>query len=110
MKCLLCCKKSDIHLKSTEQKDKKNAEEAGETYHRKVILSTPQNSPIVSSLNKASVKEKDSLHKLFEVAYLVQKIGRPFVDYHDLIELEKLHGVKFDVTYDNKNACADLIY
>ena len=26
-----------------------------------------------------------------------------------LIELEKLHGVKFDITYDNKNACADFI-
>ena len=64
----------------------------------------------MNSLNKASVKEKESLHKLFEVAYLTAKKGRPFTDYHDLIELEKLHGVKFDVTYDNKNACADLIY
>ena len=59
--------KSDMHLKSTEQKDKKNEEEAGETYRRKVTLSTLQNSPIVNSLNRASVKEKESLHKLFEV-------------------------------------------
>ena len=89
---------------------KKNAEEAGETYCRKVIFSTPQNSPIVNSSNKASVKEKESLHKLFEVAYLIPKKGRPFTDYHDLIQLEKLCGVKFDVTYDDKNACGDLIY
>ena len=59
--------KSDMHLKSTEQKDKKNAEEAGENYHRKVTLSTPQNSPIVNSLNRASDREKESLHKLFQV-------------------------------------------
>ena len=65
--------KSDIHLKSYEQKEKKNAEEAGKTYHRKVTLSTPQNSPIVNSLNRASVTEKESLHKLFEVAYLIAK-------------------------------------
>ena len=76
--------KSDIHLKSTEQKDKKNAEKAGETYRRKVILSTPKNSPIVNSLNGASVKEKESFHKLFEVAYLIVKKERPFTDYHDL--------------------------
>ena len=56
-----------------QPKNKKNAEEAGKTYHRKVILSTPQNSPIVNSLNRASVKENESLHKLFEVAYLIAK-------------------------------------
>ena len=64
------CVKSDILLKSTKRKDKKNAEEAGETYCGKVILATPQNSAIVNSLNRASVKEKESLHKLFEIAYL----------------------------------------
>ena len=71
MKCLLCCEKSDTHLKSTEQKDKKNAEEAGETYRRKVIFSTTQNSPMMISLNKALVKEKESSHKLFKVPYLI---------------------------------------
>ena len=109
MKCFPCCEISNIHLKSTKQKDKKNADEAGATYRRKVILSTPQNSPIVNSLNKASVKEKESLHKFFKVAYLIVKKWRPFTDYHDLIKLEKLNDVKFDVTYDNKNACADFI-
>ena len=54
-------------------------------------------------------KEKESLHKLFKVTYLIAKKGTPFTDYHDLIELEKLHSVKFDFTYDNRNACADFI-
>ena len=49
------------------------------------------------------------MHQLFEVAYLIAKKGKSFTDCHDLIELEKPHGVKFDVTYDNKNACADFI-
>ena len=73
MKCLLCCEKSDILLTNTEQKDKKNAEDAGETYRRKVIFSAPQNSPILNSSNKALVKEKESLHKLIEVPYLIPK-------------------------------------
>ena len=65
--------KYDTHLKYTKQKEKKNADEAGETYRRKVTLSTRQNSPIMNSLNRASVKEKESLHKLFEVVYLIAK-------------------------------------
>ena len=85
MKCFPCCEISNIHLKSTKQKDKKNADEAGATYCRKVILSTPQNSPILNSLNKASVKEKESLHKLFKVAYLIVKKGRPFNTIYDEI-------------------------
>ena len=79
--------KSDILLKSTKRKDKKNAEEVGEMYCRKVILATPQNSAIVNSLNRASVKEKESLRKFLEVAYLIAKKGRPFTDYHGLIKL-----------------------
>ena len=73
MKCLLCCewerKLSNLRLSMI-------------------------NSPVVNSLNRASVKEKESLHKLFEVAYLIAKKGRLFIDYRDLIELEKLYGVK----------------
>ena len=41
-----------------EQKDKKNPEEAGETYRRKVTLPTSKNSPILNNLNKASAKRR----------------------------------------------------
>ena len=63
----------------------------------------------MNRLNRALVKEKESLHKLFEVAYLIAKKGRPFTDFHNIIKLEKLHSVKFDITYNNRNACADFI-
>ena len=113
---IICCisgvkdhAKFDIHFKRIKQKDKKYAEEANKIYCRKVTLSTPQNSANVNSLNGGSVKEKESLHKLSEVAYLITKRRRPITEYHNLIKLEKLHGVKFDITYDNKSASADFI-
>ena len=62
-----------------EQKDKKYAEEAGETYRRKVTLPTPKNSPILNNLNNASAKRRKACAS----------------------------GVKFDVTYDNRNASPD---
>ena len=101
--------KSDIHLTSTKKKDKENAEKAGEKYREKVTVKIPDNCPIVKGLNKASVKERESLYKLFEVAYFIAKKGRPFSDYHDFLELEKLHGVKYDLLYNNRNACVDFI-
>ena len=53
--------------------------------------------------------ERDSLQKLFDLAYLIAKKGRPYSDFSDFVELEKMHGVKYSVRYDNKNACADFI-
>ena len=36
--------------------------------------------------------------------------GRAFTDFEDLIELEKLHGVKFQSgSYENKSWCKDFI-
>ena len=49
------------------------------------------------------------MHKLSEVVYLIAKRRRPITKYHNFIKLEKLRGVKFDITYDNKSACADFI-
>ena len=60
-------------------------------------------------LNRTSGKEKESLHKFFKVDYLIAKKGILFTDYHDIIELEKLHGIKFGGTHDNRDACANFI-
>lgn len=101
--------KSEMHLKSIEENDKKNAEDAGETFRKRVVTSIPENSPLLNSLKKASAKERESLIKLFDVAYLIAMKGRPYTDYPDYIELEKIHGVKFDVNYNHRNACAEFI-
>ena len=93
-----------MHLKSIEQKDKKNAEDANETYGKRVVNNIPQDLPLLKSMKKAIAKENESLQKLFEVAYLIAMKGRPFTDFPDYIRLEKLHGVK--VLYNHRNACA----
>ena len=58
-------------------------------------------------MKKSASKERESLLKLFENASLIAKKGRPYTDFHDFLELEKLHGVKFDVLYDKKTECAE---
>ena len=45
----------------------------------------------------------------FEAAHLIAVKGRPFTNFPDYIELEKLHGVKYDVLYNHRNACAEFI-
>ena len=55
-------------------------------------------------------KERSGLKKLMDVAYFIALKGRPFTDFKDLIELEKLHDVKFDTSaYENESACRDFI-
>ena len=44
--------KSEMHLKSIEQKDKKNAEDA-ETYRKRVVNNIPQDLPLLKSMKKA---------------------------------------------------------
>ena len=39
--------------------------------------------------------EKDTLKRLIEVSYYLAVNGRPYTDFHGLVELEKMHSVKF---------------
>ena len=61
----------------------------------KITLEVPVDSAISSGLKKMRVKEKQALIKLHDFAYYIALKGRPFTDFKDLIDLEKLHGVKF---------------
>ena len=55
--------------------------------------------------------EKDTLKRLIEVLYYLAVNGRPYPDFHGLVELEKMHGVKFlkGKSYENQTACRDFI-
>ena len=76
----------------------------------KITLEVPADSPIRSGLKKMGVKEKQALTKLHDVAYYIALKGRPFTDFKDLIDLEKLHGVKFQSgAYENETSCRDFI-
>ena len=43
-------------------------------------------------------------------AYYTALKGRPFTNFKDLIDLEKLHGMKFQRgAYENETSCIDFI-
>ena len=71
--------------------------------------SVPKTSSILKGFNRMQTTEKAGLMKLFEVAYLIALKGRPFSDYSYLLELEKIHGVKFLEMYEHRNSCREFI-
>ena len=70
----------------------------------------PVGSSISSGLKKMGLKEKQALTKLHAVAYYIALKGRPFTNFKDLIDVEKLHGMKFQSGgYENETSCRDFI-
>ena len=70
----------------------------------------PSDSGILQEINnmgRLSDKENKGLKKLFDIAYLVAFKARPYSDFSDLVEVEKLHGIRFlqSCTYENDMAC-----
>ena len=77
---------------------------------RKVTLEVPADSSISSGLKKMGVKVKQALTKLHDAAYYIALKRTPFTDFKDLLDLEKLHGVKFQSgAYENETSCRDFI-
>ena len=101
--------KTDQHKKSVLLTEQQVAANAGEHYRQKITQNIPINSPIAQGFKKMAEGEKDSLKKLFDLAYLIAKKGRPYSDFSDFVALEKLHGVKYCVRYDHRNACSEFI-
>ena len=102
---------SECHRTGVGESKHQNAIEAGLSLPKKRVVQTaPNDSHIASGLQKMGEKERSGLKKLMEVAYFIALKGRPFTDFKDMIELEKLHGVKFDTSaYENESACRDFI-
>ena len=102
---------SECHRTGVEEAKHQEAIAAGISLPPKhVVQSVPEDSAIASGLQKMGEKERSGLKKLMDVAYFIALKGRPFTDFKDLIELEKLHDVKFDTSaYENESACRDFI-
>jgi hypothetical protein len=102
---------SECHKIGKEEMEHQRAAEAGiQLPPKKVVQNIPKDSAIASGMQKMSEKERAGLKKLFDVAYFIALKGRPFTDFKDIIELEKLHDVKFDTSsYENESACRDFI-
>lgn len=98
--------RSQPHLKAVEYEDTRKAEEEGLPLPRVHIQqSIPDSSAIKQCFNKMAEGEKNSMMKLFDLAYVLAKKGRPYSDFADFIEVEKAHGVTYTVKYDNNKQC-----
>ena len=92
--------KTDQYLKSIASQEDYENQLAGVSRKCKIIQKVPENSTLKRGFNKISTSERqrESLEKLFDIAYLHIKKGRPYSDFSELFSLQKMHEVKFSVS------------
>ena len=106
--------KSKMHARALQLEE----EEQARAENRKIRVTAPpssENSPItaaVGNMGRLGKEERSSIQRLFDIAYLIASKGRPYCDFTDIIELEKLHGVKFfsNSVYENVMGCKIFIH
>ena len=75
----------------------------------------PSDAPIVQgivNIGRLTPDERSAMQNLFDIAYLLAYKGRPYSDFTDLVDIEKLHGVKFmpGNVYENDMGCKLFIH
>ena len=102
---------SECHDTGVSETRHEEAIAAGKSLPPKhIIHEIPDDCPIASGMKKMSKKEELGIKKLMDIAYFIALKARPFTDFKDQIELEKVHGVKFDTnSYENETACREFI-
>ena len=70
----------------------------------------PSDAPIVqgiANIGRLTPDERSAMQNLFDIAYLLAYKGRPYSNFTDLVDIEKLHGVKFmpGNVYENDMGC-----
>ena len=82
---------TDGHKRAIREEENHKAVAAGiDLAPRKIVQETPAFSAIGSGFKKMGDKEKEALTKLHTIAHYNAVKGRPYLDFKDLIELEKL--------------------
>ena len=102
---------TDGHTRAIREQENKKAIAPGLTVApRKVVQETPTYSLIGARFKRMGETEKTALKKLFDIAHHIAVKGRPFTDFKNHIQLEKIHGVKFQSgSYENESSCRDFI-
>ena len=102
---------TDGHMHAIrEQKNEKTIAAGLTTAPRKVVQETPIYSAIGAGFRRMGETEKTALKKLFDIEHHIAVKGRPFTDFKDHIQLEEIHGVKFQFgSYENESSCRDFI-
>ena len=106
--------KSKLHKQGLRLEEQEQA--AAENRNVRVQLPpVPADAPIAQAINNMGTftpEERNAMQNLFDIAYMIAYKGRPYSDFVDHIEIEKLHGVKFmpGGTYENDKGCLLFIH
>ena len=106
--------KSKLHKQALRLEEPEQA--AAENRNVRVQLPpVPADAPIAQAINNMGTltpEERNAMQNLFDIAYMIAYKGRPYSDFVDHIEIEKLHGVKFmpGGTYENDKGCLLFIH
>lgn len=103
--------KSKIHAQSLRLEEQEKAK--NESRKVSVVIAPPsKDSPIVQALNRFGEEERNAIKRLFDIAYYIAYKERPYSDFKDIIELEKLHKVVFldSNAYENDMGCKLFIH
>ena len=85
---------SKCHATGVAETDHATAIAAGQSLPRKQVVQViPDQSAIASGMRKMGEIKRKGVKKLMDIAFFIAVKGRPFTDFKDHIELEKLHGV-----------------
>ena len=103
--------KSEGHSRPVREEEAEKAKLAGASIAPvRIKQSIPDDSPLLQGLSVISNTERKAITKLHDIVHHTCRKGCPFADFVDLIELEKLHEVKFQASsYENESACRDFI-
>ena len=104
-------KKTKSHAKACNEKEAREAREAGVALpKKKVVASVLERAAIKKSLNKLLQNELQTLRKLFNTAYFIALKEHAFTDFKDEIELQKINNVVFQfASHENKTGCREYI-
>ena len=102
-----------MHLTAVEKEEEEQVVRLGSNYNQKKITA-PSDALIRKSIkNMRSIEEdeQDKLKRQTEVLYYLAANDYPYIDFHGLGELEKMHVIKClkAKCYRNETVCNDLM-
>ena len=95
-----------------QEQEHEEAIAVGKSLALRKIQHLPLTSKLLIYLRIQQISEKDceNLSKLHNISFHIASQRLPFTAFENQAALEKLHGVKFTGTYENKNACKNFIF
>ena len=87
-----------MRLTAVEKEEQDQVKKLGDNYKQKTKINVPSDAlirRIIENMSSIGEDEQDTLKRLIEVSYYLAVNGCPYMDFHGLVELEKMHGLKF---------------